>query len=72
LIHTGLDLHHPLVGNQYLVQPINPPQSFVKSRLIVQSASPTARSLNRFGPVTKSPPELPCEETLERQVQGVI
>src|SRR5262249_25985569 len=65
LIHTGLDLHHPLVGNQYLVQPINPSQSFVKSRLILRSASPTGRSLNSFGLVTKSRPELSCEETRE-------
>src|SRR5947207_1109802 len=69
LIHTGLDLKHSLVGNQYLVQPINPPQSFVKCRLTLASASPTGRSLNSFGPVTKSPLELPCEETLEPYVR---
>src|SRR6267142_4360827 len=48
LIHTRLDLHHSLVRNQYSVQPVNPSQSFVNSRLILRSGSPDRGKLKRF------------------------
>src|SRR5512132_4586940 len=66
LIHTGLDLHHSLVRNQYPVQPINPPQSFVKYRLILHRLLRPGNSLNGFRLVTKSGPEFSCGKTRQR------
>src|SRR2546421_908900 len=63
LIHTGLDLHHSFVGNQYPVQPINPRQSFVKYRLILAHHLRPGDSLNGSGPVTKSASRFSCEKT---------
>src|SRR5437016_8108342 len=63
LIHTGLDLHHSLVRNQYSVQPINPRQSFVKYRLILRQLLRPGDSLNGSGLVTKSPLRFSCEKT---------
>src|SRR5437667_5314896 len=63
LIHTGLDLHHSFVGNQYPVQPINPRQSFVKYRLILAHHLRPGDSLNGSGPVTNSASRFSCEKT---------
>src|SRR6266496_676986 len=66
LIHTGLDLHHSLVRDQYPVQPINPPQSFVKYRLILRQVLRPRESLNGSPPVTKSGAGFSCQQTRER------